>query len=697
MSRGSIGPGAGGVAPGAGPDAGGVAPGAGPDAGAGPDGSVGAIILTGGRASRLGGVDKARLTVAGRPMVETVLRAARAVAGTVVAVGPRGNCREEPPHSGPVAGIAAGLAALRGEVDVVVVVACDLPGLDADTLAALVEALLRARAEASRGAAPAVALGVDASGREQYLLAAWDRRALAARLDRLEAAGGLAGRPVRALFAPGGDGAGGRVDAGEGRTDDVDDDTEFLHVPVGDHAHDVDTWSDLAGRGPVALGHVGSVLAAGLDPVPAQRSTPLGAVGAVLAAPLVAVDAMPRGRVSAMDGYALAGPGPWRLAGDARRAGDDSAASLAPGCAAPIATGALAPDRTDRVLRHELVEVSPAGTEGSAGAGGSAGAVGSVGSAGAGGFAEAGRTASAGTSDGPALVTALAAADGIDDLRPVGEDWPAGFALAPAGTVLDAALSSAALSAGVTEVTVRGPVRATVVITGDEVLPADTPDPLPPGRIRDTVGPLLGTVLARAGFASTGFASSGSDAAPTSLADPRSLEHCPDTAAAVEELLRRRRSSGDVLVLIGATGRGVADHLRPALERAGARIVLDGVRVRPGGSQIVAALPGGGVLLGLPGNPLAAVCAAATTGRALVDALTGHRRTPMLTSVDDLPTHANPQMSRLLPARPDGAGGWILTGRVRTAHLADLAGAPALALVPEAAAASDPIELVDWI
>ncbi|MGX1767127.1 NTP transferase domain-containing protein [Dietzia sp. NPDC055343] len=582
-------------------------------------GTVGAIILTGGRGSRLGGVDKARLPVAGRPMVETVLGAARAVAGPAITVGPGGDAREDPPHSGPVAGIAAGLACLPDGVDVVVVVACDLPELDAGTLRALVDAV--------RTSGAAAALGVDAAGHEQYLLAAWDRRALAARLARLEATVGTAGRAVRALY-----------------DDDDTVATGFVHVPVGAQALDVDTWADLAGRGPVALAHVGPVLAAGLDAVPAARLALLDAVGAVLAAPLVAADPMPRGRVSAMDGYALAGPGAWRLTGAARRAGDGSAATLEPGCAAPIATGALAPAGTDRVLRHELVEVSPPGA-------------------------------------GPALVTALGAADGINDLRPVGEDWPVGHALAPEGATLDAALASAALSSGLTGVVVRGPVRATVVTTGDEVLPATTPPPLPDGRIRDTVGPLLGAVLARAGFG------------PATAA----VEHCPDTEAEFEALLQRPRAAGEVLVLVGATGRGVADHLRPALERAGARIVLDGVRVRPGGSQIVAALPGGGVLLGLPGNPLAAVCAAASTGRALVDALTDRRRTPVLAPVPALAGLAAPTRSRILPARPDGSGGWSVDERVRTAHLADLAGAPSLALIPEAAAGSELVELIDWI
>lgn len=592
-------------------------------------GPVGAIVLTGGRGSRLGGIDKARIEVAGRSMVETVVGATAAVADPVVVVGPGGDTREDPPFSGPVAGVAAGLAALPGAVDLVVVVACDLPDLDADTLRALVSPL-----RGSAGGRPAAVLAVDAAGRDQYLLAAWDRRALAARLVVLERSGGLGGRPVRTLY----------------------DGEVVARVTVGAPARDVDTWSDLAGRGPVAFAHVAAVLAAAITPlVPAARA-PLDAVGSVLAAPLGATDPMPRDPVSAMDGYALAGPGPWRLSGPARRAGDSSSAGLAPGTAVTIATGALVPGGADRVLRHELVEVIPD------------------------------------ESDLLATVAALPAADGINDLRPTGEDWPAGHELAPAGATLDAALASTALAAGLAQVPVRGPVRAVVVTTGDEVVPFDTPSPLPPGRIRDTVGPLLGGVLERAGFART----------------PGAPGHCPDSPEAMDALLSGGPGSpgdgagadvepADVLVLVGATGRGVADHLRPALQRVGARVILDGVLVRPGGSQIVAALPDGRVLLGLPGNPLAAVCAAATTGRTLVDALTGRRRTPELVRVDGLDAHVSTGRARLLPAHPDGAGGWILPGRVRTAHLADLVGAPALALIPEEAAADGRVELIGWI
>ncbi|EYT61971.1 molybdopterin biosynthesis protein [Dietzia sp. UCD-THP] len=593
--------------------------------------SVGAIVLAGGRGSRLGGADKSGITIAGRPMLETVVGAVAAVVGPVVTVGPGGDTREEPAFSGPVAGIAAGLAALADRVDLVVVVACDLPDLDADTLRRLVAALDRPAADSTgRPAAeptgrPAAALAVDADGRDQYLLAVWHRRDLASRLEALGRSGGLAGRPVRALY----------------------DDEVVTRVTVGAPARDVDTWAEVAASGPIALAHVRAVLRAGLTPLPTTARPPLEAAGAVLAAPLVAADPMPREPVSAMDGYALACEGPWRLTGRARRAGDDSPAGLVAGTAAPIATGALVPAGSDRVLRHELVEVTRDGS-------------------------------------GPAVVTALPRAAGQNDLRPAGEDWAAGHELADAGATLDPALASAALSAGLTSVTVRGPVRAVVVTTGDEILPAHTPSPLPPGRIRDTVGPLLVEVLGRAGLACSG---------PPG--------HCPDTAEAMDAVLTGRAGSAtsdaDVVVLVGATGRGVADHLRPALDRAGATIVLDGVRVRPGGSQLVAALPDGRVLLGLPGNPLAAVSAAATTGRALVDALTGRSRPEVLVPVPGLDRAAAPGRTRILPARPDGAGGWSLSARVRTAHLADLAGAPALAVVPEGAASGDLVEIIDWI
>ena len=81
-----------------------------------------AIILAGGRSSRLGGVPKSGLIYDGATLLERSLRAAGA-AGRTVVVGPDPgdlpdgvlSCREDPPFAGPAAAIAAGLAALAAD------------------------------------------------------------------------------------------------------------------------------------------------------------------------------------------------------------------------------------------------------------------------------------------------------------------------------------------------------------------------------------------------------------------------------------------------------------------------------------------------------------------------------------------------------------------------------------------------------
>lgn len=101
-----------------------------------------AIILAGGRASRLGGADKASVEVAGRRLVDHVY-AAVAGCAPVVAVGPESLARpgvtvvrEDPPFGGPVAALAAALTAMSGlpedsparAIDAEAwVLACDLP------------------------------------------------------------------------------------------------------------------------------------------------------------------------------------------------------------------------------------------------------------------------------------------------------------------------------------------------------------------------------------------------------------------------------------------------------------------------------------------------------------------------------------------------------------------------------------------
>ncbi|WP_367127077.1 molybdenum cofactor guanylyltransferase [Saccharothrix sp. HUAS TT1] len=134
-----------------------------------------ALVLAGGRGSRLGGVDKASLVVGGRTLLDHVLDAVAPARQTVV-VGPRKDgvpgvtwTREDPPGGGPVAGLTAGLAHVR--TDLVVVLAVDQPGITRST----VDRLLAAVGEHG-------AVLVDGDGRAQWLTGAWRVAALRAAL-----------------------------------------------------------------------------------------------------------------------------------------------------------------------------------------------------------------------------------------------------------------------------------------------------------------------------------------------------------------------------------------------------------------------------------------------------------------------------------------------------------------------------------
>jgi molybdopterin-guanine dinucleotide biosynthesis protein A len=182
---------------------------------------LGALILTGGTAARMDGVDKASLEVSGVTLLERAL-AATLSAREVVVVGaevptsrPVTWAREDPPLGGPAAGILAGLARLTDAPDLVVVLAVDMPRVNAGTVARLTWAV-----EADADVDGAVL--VDAGGRQQTLAAVYRTASLeAARpADRSQEHG----LPVRRLV-------------GGLRLAEVS--------VVGEEALDVDRWEDL--------------------------------------------------------------------------------------------------------------------------------------------------------------------------------------------------------------------------------------------------------------------------------------------------------------------------------------------------------------------------------------------------------------------------------------------------------------------
>lgn len=196
-----------------------------------------AVVLAGGAARRMGGVDKPARPVGGRPMLHRVL-AAVADADQRIVVGPSvplpdgvRTTREKPPGGGPVAAIVAGLALLDPATTTVALLAADLPLLTAAAVTELRRALdtpaaererdraaeqehdraadrehdpaaERASALPRRGSTAALACYVDGDGRRQQLCAVWRLPALRTALDRLAATRGgtLDGAPVRGLL-----------------------------------------------------------------------------------------------------------------------------------------------------------------------------------------------------------------------------------------------------------------------------------------------------------------------------------------------------------------------------------------------------------------------------------------------------------------------------------------------------------------
>lgn len=181
--------------------------------------TVDAIILAGGEGTRLGGVDKAALTIGDVTLLDRALEAASGCREVVV-VGPRDEtrpkalwAREEPPGGGPVAGIAAGIEALPQDADLLLVLACDMP-----RAGSVVPALIAgAEGDGSPGDG---AWGVDGTGRAQPLLAVYERGALVRALARI---GDAHGASMRALT----------------------DDLRMREVAVGEAARDADTWDDV--------------------------------------------------------------------------------------------------------------------------------------------------------------------------------------------------------------------------------------------------------------------------------------------------------------------------------------------------------------------------------------------------------------------------------------------------------------------
>lgn len=581
------------------------------------------IVLAGGRASRMGGVDKPGLVVGGQSMLQTALAAVASLGRTVVVGPPRPELaaqimqtREPEPGSGPVAAVAAGLAALGAEpAPRVVVLAADLPFLTGSVIGDLIR---------HSGDCDAV-FAADDSGRPQYLIGVWRTESLAARLAELDS---VINQPMKALVP-----LRTRIVPLPG-VDDCDTPGEIAaaRTALGDRGGDVAPATPRADTA-VSLDRARELLRTGLSPLP-ERQADLHAVrGAALAAPLVAAAALPRFDVSAMDGYAVAGDGPWELRVDIGFAGGQRPDGLRPGEAVRIATGAQVPEGTTRVLRDEFARVT-----------------------------------------GHSELRRLPETPLRSDIRRRGEDRAPGDEIAPAGTAVSPALVSAAAAVEVTAATVRGPVRARIVMTGDEIRSSG---PLQAGQTRDSIGQILPDLLAAHGV------------------PVLDRVHLRDTAHGFDQVLATAADC-DLLVVVGATGAGAADQLRGALERCRARLLVSRLALRPGGSTVVAELLSTTTVLGLPGNPYAAIATLFALVPAIVGGRTGAHAPRRAAGPLRNAAEISGPVARIVPARyaAQPGGGWVGDPAIRTAHLGGLIDRDGLVVVPAEARDGDHVEFI---
>ncbi len=348
----------------------------------------------------------------------------------------------------------------------------------------------------------------------------------------------------------------------------------------------------------------------GVQPV-AATTVPLHlALGAVLAQDALARTDLPATDTAAMDGWAVAGPPPWRLVGEVLAG--TLPPPLGPGAALGIATGAAMPAGAEAVLRQEW-----------------------------------------GRRDGDLLHPADAAGAPPErprDIRRAGTECRRGDAVLAAGTTVTPAGVGLLAAAGLDVVTVRR-AAATVLVLGDELLGSG---PARDGRVRDALGPLLAAWLPAIGLAVT------------------ALGRVPDRRDALTAAITS--AAGDVVVTTGSTARGPVDHLHDVLAELGARLVVDGVAVRPGHPQLLAVLPDGRPLIGLPGNPLAAVSGLLTLLGPVARALHGAAEPAIRTGTLAVDVGAGGEATRLLPVR-DGhpvmyAGPAMLRGLATAVDLA---------------------------
>jgi molybdopterin molybdotransferase len=191
-------------------------------------------------------------------------------------------------------------------------------------------------------------------------------------------------------------------------------------------------------------------------------------------------------------------------------------------------------------------------------------------------------------------------------IRQPGDEALAGESIAAAGTLLTPATAGLAASSGIDEVLVYQQPAVAIVVTGSELVTDGKPGP---GQIRDSLSVQVAPWVKYLG------------------SSVNASINCADDLDALCEALKN--CDGDIAIVTGGSSFGEHDYLRPALEKLGAIYILSEIRMRPGHPSLLAKLPDGKLVAGLPGNPLAALVSFMTVVAPALRGLSGQSENRM--------------------------------------------------------------------
>jgi molybdopterin molybdotransferase len=309
-----------------------------------------------------------------------------------------------------------------------------------------------------------------------------------------------------------------------------------------------------------------AIIAARVSPVPDIEAVALAAAdGRVLASDISAPFPLPPFTNSAVDGYAVrSGDLPqaeeqaFPVVGRVQ-AGAPAQAPVAAGHAVRIFTGAPMPQGADTVFMQEDVRL-----------------------------------------DRGSVVLPAGLKSGAN-VRPAGEDIPAGHAALPSGRRLrpqDVALIAAF---GLTHVEVRRRISVAVFSTGNELVSPGLPRGA--AQLFDSNRFMLMAMLVRLGC------------------EVSDLGILGDDRAALAGALKSAADAHDLVLTTGGVSTGEEDHVKAAVESVGT-LVLWRMAIKPG-RPVAMGMIGGTPLIGLPGNPVASFVTFVHVVRPTVLALAG--------------------------------------------------------------------------